>query len=143
MMRLTWRDALATLFVVAAAALYGLWQAGAVAVGVSTRVLGAVVFGLGWAGCMSDQREMASVYGAGGHRRAPMAYAVLASLLGVVALAAGIMTLVSVSEAMLAILVAATVALWLLATVRHAMAGEGRPSRKPGREPTRTPAAGS
>jgi hypothetical protein len=142
-MRLTWRDALATLFVAAAAALYGLWQTGTAAAGTSTRVLGAVVFGLGWAGCMSDQREMASVYGAGGRRRAPMAYVVVASLLGVVALAAGIITLVSASETMLAILVAATVALWVLATVRHAMTSKGRPSGQPVRELTHTTAAGS
>jgi hypothetical protein len=139
-MRLTWRDALATLFVAAAVALYGLWLTGTAAAGTSTRVLGAVVFGLGWAGCVSDQREMASVYGAGGYRRAPMAYVVVASLLGAVALAAGIMTLVSASEVMLAVLMAATIALWLLATVRHATSSEGRPGGQPVREPTRTTA---
>jgi len=140
-MRLTWRDALATLFVAAAAALYALWQTGTAVAGMSTRVLGAVVFGLGWAGCMSDQGEMASVYGAGGRRRAPMVYVVVASLLGAVALAAGIMTLISASETMLAILVAATVALWVLATVRHVVTGQGRPSEQPVRDPTHTTAA--
>ena len=139
-MRLTWRDARATLLVAAAAALYGLWQTGAAAAGTSTRVLGAVVFGLGWAGCMSDQREMASVYGAGEHRRAPMAYVVVSSLLGVVALAAGIVTLVSASETMLAILVAAMVALWLLATVRHAMTSERARAAGPS-SPAATPPA--
>jgi len=140
MMRLTWRDGLATLFVAAAATLYALWQTGTAVAGMSTRVLGAVVFGLGWAGCMSDQREMASVYGAGGRRHAPMAYVVVASLLGAVALLSGIMTLVSASETMLAILVAATVALWVLATIRHAMTSQGHPSDQPVREPTHTTA---
>ena len=143
MRRLTLRDALATLLVAVAVARYGLWQTGTAAAGTSTRVLGAVVFGLGWAGCMSDQREMASVYGAAGRRRAPMAYVVVASLLGVVALAAGIVTLVGASETMLAILMAATVALWALATVRHAMTSEGRPSGQPVREPTHATAARS
>lgn len=141
-MRLTWRDALATLLVGAAAALYGLWQTGTALAGMSTRVLGAVVFGLGWAGCMSDQREMASVYGARGRRRAPMGYVVAASLVGGVALVTGIMALVSASETLLAILVAATVALWALATVRHAITGEERPGDQPIRKPTRTPARG-
>jgi hypothetical protein len=141
-MRLTWRDALATLFVAAAAALYALWQTGTAAAGMSTRVLGTVAFALGWAGCVSDQREMASVYGAGGRRRAPMAYVVVASLLGAVALVAGIITLVSASEPMLAVLLAATVALWVLATVRHAMTGEERPGGQPVHEPTHTTAAG-
>ena len=64
---------LATLLVAAAATTYGLWQTATALVGTSIRVLGAVVFGLGWAGCMSDRCEMASVYGAGGGRRTPMA----------------------------------------------------------------------
>jgi amino acid permease len=136
-MRLTRRDVLATLFVAAAAALYALWQTGTAVVGMSTRVLGALVFGLGWAGCMSDQGEMASVYGAGGRRRAPMVYVVVASLLGAVALVAGIMTLISASETMLAILVAATVVLWVLATVRHAVTSQGHPSDQPVRGRTR------
>jgi hypothetical protein len=140
MMRLTWRDALATLFVAAAAALYALWQTGTAVAGMSTRVLGAVVFGLGWAGCMSDQREMASVYGADGRRRAPMAYVVIASLLGAVALVAGIMTLIGASETLLAILVATTVALWVLATIRHATTSQGHASDHPVREPTHTTA---
>jgi hypothetical protein len=140
-MRLTWRDALATLFVAAAAALYGLWQTGTAGAGMSTRVLGAVVFGLGWAGCMSDQGEMASVYGAAGRRRSPMAYVVVASLLGAVALLAWIMTLLSASGTMLAVLVAATIALWVLATVRHAMTSQGRPHDQPVREPANTTAA--
>jgi hypothetical protein len=50
------------------------------------------------------------------------------------------MTLVSASEAMLAILVAATVALGALATVCHATTSEDRPSDQPVREPTHTTA---
>jgi len=72
---------------------------------------------------------MANVYGAEGHRRAPMAYVALTSLLGLAALVAGVLTVVTGSEPMLVALVAAMAALWLMATVRHATTGRsGRPS---------------
>jgi hypothetical protein len=112
------------LFVAAAAVLYGLWLTGAGAPGMSGRVLGAVVFGLGWAACTVNQAEMAVVYGAGTRRRAPMAYVVIASILGIVALVAGVTTLVSGNEAMLATLVSAMIVLWGMATIRHAIARE-------------------
>jgi hypothetical protein len=65
---------------------------------------------------------------------------VAASVLGAVASAAGIMTLVSASQTMLAILLAATVALWLLATVGHAITRHARPGDQPVHKPTRTAA---
>jgi len=89
---------------------------------------------------MGHPRDPPPVPGPGGRRHAPMAYVVVASLLGAVALLSGIMTLVSASETMLAILVAATVALWVLATIRHAMTSQGHPSDQPVREPTHTTA---
>jgi FtsH-binding integral membrane protein len=122
-MRLGWRDGSASLFVIAAGVLYALWQSGTALQGMSTRALGAVVFALGCAACMIDRAEMAVVYGVGGRRRAPMAYIVVASVLGFAALVAGVITLVSVNETMLAILVATTVTLWAMSTVRHATAG--------------------
>ena len=63
-MRLTVRDGLATVFVAAAAAVYLLWVTGAAMTGWSVRVAAAVVFGLGWAACVTDQKQMAVVYGA-------------------------------------------------------------------------------
>ena len=63
-MRLTIRDGLATLFVAAAAAVYVPWVTGAAMSGWSVRVTAAVVFGLGWAACLTDQKQMAVVYGA-------------------------------------------------------------------------------
>lgn len=123
-MRLTRRDGLTTLFVAAAAVVYVLWLTGTAMLGTSTRVLGAVVFGLGWAACTSNQAEMAVVYGVGACRRAPLAYVVIASLLGLVALVSGITTLVSANEATLAALVVATIALWGMSTVRHALGGQ-------------------
>jgi hypothetical protein len=65
-MNLKWRDGVATLFVVTAAALYGLWATGTAMSGLSTRAIGWMVFGLGWAACATNQREMAVVYGVGG-----------------------------------------------------------------------------
>jgi FtsH-binding integral membrane protein len=122
-MRLTWRDGLATLFVAAAVVVYGLWVTGTAMSQVSVRVIAAVVFGLGWAGCVSNQREMAVVYGADrDRRRPPVAYVVLASAVGAVALVAAIIALVAASEAILVTLVAATAALWAMSTVRHALA---------------------
>jgi uncharacterized membrane protein YkgB len=49
-----------------------------------------------------------------------MLYVVSATILGIVALVAGVLTLVNASEAMLATLVGAMGALWVIATLRHA-----------------------
>lgn len=126
-MRLTWRDGLASLFVTAAAVLYALWLTGAGGAGMSTRAIGALVFGLGWAACASNKAGVTAVYGAaGGRSHAPMAYIVMASLVGLIALVAGVITLVSANEAMLGTLVAGMVALWAMSTVRHAIATESR-----------------
>lgn len=84
---------------------------------------------------MSDRAEMAVVYGVGGRRRAPMTYVVVASLLGFVALVAGIITLVSANETTLAILVATTVTLWAMSTARHATVGERQGTIHAIREP--------
>ena len=122
-MRLTVRDVLATLFVAAAAALYGTWLTGAALAGLSTRVISVVVFGLGWAACVTDQKEMAVVFGADRTRpRPPTAYAVLASAVGALALVSGIIALATASAAMLATLAASTAALWMIATARHMLA---------------------
>lgn len=134
-MRFTRRDGFATLFVVAAAVIYALWLTGAAFSDTSTRVIGAVVLGLGWAACTSNQAEMGVVYGAGTHRRVPMTYVVTASLVGLAALVAGLITLVSGNEAMLATLVAATITLWAMSTVRHALAGRNRRNDQAIREP--------
>jgi len=118
-MRLTWRDASATLFVAAAVLLYALSVTGTAAGGWSTRTVGAVVFALGWLACMSADVE--TVYARGEGARAARAYAVAVSLLGAVALVAGVVTLVAASGAALAALVVAMAMLWALSTVRHAV----------------------
>lgn len=135
-MGLTWKDAMATLFVAAAAAVYALWFKGIATPDVSTRVVGAVVLGLGWAACMANQSEMAVVYGVDRSRqRPPMPYVVIASALGAVTLLAGIWALVGANRAMLATLVAAMVALWAMSTVRHWFAGRMQQGAEAPREP--------
>jgi len=117
-MRLTWRDAVATLAVGAAAGFYLLGVTGTVVQ--SARVAGVVVFALGVVACSSARTEMERIYGVGGAARPAMIYVVTASTVGAIALVAGIVTLVTAGEVALATLVASLVLLWLLATFRHA-----------------------
>ena len=121
-MRLTMRDGLATLFVVVAAVVYLPWLAGAAMTGWSVRGIATVVFALGFAACLTDQQQMALVYGPGRDGpRPPAGYAALTSAIGALALVSGIIALVTGSSAMLATLAAAVAGLWLSATLRHAL----------------------
>jgi small-conductance mechanosensitive channel len=123
-MRLTWRDGLATLLVAAAAVLYTLWATDALMPGVPTRWMTVIAFALGAAACTANQRELGQVYGATREGRRPSAlYIALATALGIVMLVAGILAFVLASETMLATLVAAMAALWLIATGRRGLTG--------------------
>lgn len=129
-MRLTWRDGLATLLVAAAAVLCALWAGNALMPGVSTRWMTVIAFALGMAACTVNQRALGEVYGASGEGPRPSGlYIALATALGVVMLAAGVLAFALASEAMLATLVTAMIALWLIATARHALAGRHRQLR--------------
>jgi DNA polymerase IV len=88
--RLKRNDAWATTFVLGAVGLSVLWWSGVAFEDLSTRFVGAVVFALGFAACTSDQEQMPAVFGTGDERRVSIAYAVVASLLGVVAFVAGV-----------------------------------------------------
>ena len=122
-MRLTWRDGLATSFVGIAALMYSLWLAGISILGLGARGLGGVVLGLGVAASVT-----AVVYGVGaGLFQASKVYLGISSLIGLVALVAGVITLISASEPMLGVLVVATVLLWVMATLRHAMVAGAHP----------------
>ena len=129
-MHLKRNDGWATLFVMAAVVLWAVWETGAAFGGVSTRVVAAGVLALGYAACMTDQPRMPAVYGVGGPRRVPIAYVVVASILGGGALVVGVITLVGGSEAMLVVLVAAILALWLVSTARHAISDDEQPERR-------------
>jgi hypothetical protein len=120
-MTLTWKDGLATGFVGAAVVLYLLSQGGTTVAGLSgSRALAVAIFGLGIGGCYTAKSQMEAVYGVGGRPRPPLLYVVLASVLGGVTVVAGIVALSTGSTAALATLTGAMVALWALATVRHA-----------------------
>ena len=122
-MRLTWRDGLATVFVGLAALMYSLWLAGISVLGLGARGIGGMVLGLGVAASIT-----AVVYGVGaGLLQASKVYLGISSLIGLVALVAGVITLISASEPMLDVLVVATVLLWVMATVRHALVAGADP----------------
>jgi hypothetical protein len=121
-MSLTWKDGLATVFVGAAVVLYLLSQGDATVAGLSgPRALTIAILALGVAGCYSARSQMQDVYGVGDRPRPPLLYVVLTSVLGGVTLVAGIIALSGGSAAALATLTAGMVALWALATIRHAM----------------------
>ena len=84
------------------------------------------------AACVTDQKQMAVVYGAArGGWRPPAAYVVLASGTGALALVPGVIALVAGSVAMLATLAASMGGLWVIATARHTLASvSGSPSRR-------------
>jgi hypothetical protein len=114
-MRITWRDGLATVFVFTAVLVYALWLAGVEMFGVEARGVGAIVLGLGLAASI-----IAVVYGVGaGLLRANRAYLLMASLVGLVALVSGVVTLTTANESTLGVLVVATALLWVMATLRH------------------------
>jgi hypothetical protein len=117
-MRLTWRDGSATLFVGLGALVYALWATGVVATGGSgPKVVGGIILGLGLAASVT-----AVVYGVGaGLLQASKIYLAIASVVGVVALVAGISVLLNASEPMLDVLMTTTLVLWLISTVRHVM----------------------
>ena len=97
---------------------YILWLSGVDVLG--PRVLAGLVFGLGLAPSVT-----AVVYGVGaGLLRSLKLYLAIASLIGLVALVAGVIVITNINEAMLATLVTATVVLWAISTVRHMVATE-------------------
>jgi hypothetical protein len=120
-MRLTWKDAVTTLFMVAVVAAYvaflngtSLWLIS------SARGTAAAVLVLGMVGgcALSAAGDLYT----GAQSRSARAFRALATALGVVALGAAVVGLITSSTIALAVLVAATIALWLTATIRHGFA---------------------
>jgi len=114
-MKLTWKDATATLLIGAIVAVYlaflngtSLWLIS------SARGTTAAVLVLGTAGCA--MRDLHAT----GRSRSARVFLAVATALGVVALVAELIGLITGSMVALAVLVAGTIALWLIATVRHA-----------------------
>jgi hypothetical protein len=127
-MGLTWKDGVTTVSMGAIAAVYAaflhgtdLWLISS-ARGATLAVLALGIIGGCMLGSVSDLYQ-------GQQSRAVRAWRVIAALCGVVALAAAAAGLAGGSTAALAILVAATGALWLAATVRHAVTAPPGPPR--------------
>ena len=127
-MRLTWKDVVTTVFMGAIAAVYAAFLTGTSAWLISSaRGTTLVVLVLGMVGgCMLSA--------AGDLYRGPQSWAVrawrvIASVLGVVALAAAVAGLASGSTVALAVLVATTGVLWIIATGRHALMAPHGPVR--------------
>jgi hypothetical protein len=131
-MRLTWKDGLATGLTAAAVAVFWAWQAG-----LSLPLIGGVrgaataILLIGVATCAvgsrADQRGMLST---------------ALGLLGTVAGFAGLIAIIWASQAALAVEISVIVGLWAATTVRHALTpvptppAAERQTRQPPREPT-------
>lgn len=130
-MRLPRRDIIATSLVMAAGVVYALWAFDSALPGLdSVRVTGVVVLALGFAASAS-----AVVPGFAELMRGNRTYMVTTSLIGLVALAAGIYMLVESSAVGLAVLMACLGVLWLVATAHHVLL-EGKAA-----EPVELPAS--
>ena len=127
-MRLTWKDVVSTLFMVVIVAVYVAFLDGtsrwliSSARGTACAVLVLGIVG----GCALS--SAADLY-TGPQSRSTQAFAALATLGGVTALVAGVAAVITGSTVALAILVAATIALWLIATMRHALPAPAQPVR--------------
>ena len=115
-MRLTWKDAVSTVSMAAIVVIYVAFLNSTTAWLISsargTAVAVLILGGVG--GCVMSA--------AGGQEQGPRARAYLsfAGVLGGIALVGGVIALITASTVALAILVVATLTLWLVATVRHA-----------------------
>jgi hypothetical protein len=122
-MRLTWKDAVSTVFMAAIVVIYAAFHGSTTAWLISSaRGTAAAVLVLGIVGGCGVSAAAEQYQDA----RARL-YTSLASLLGATALVAGVTALITGSTVALAILVAATLALWLVATVRHALTPPAAP----------------
>ena len=116
-MRLQKRDLVATVLVAAAAVIYLLWRLDLVPSGMSgVRATGAVILALGFAASAT-----AVVPTFGQLLRGSKAYLAVTSILGLLALIAGVVMLVSSSEMAMAVVMVTMVAMWLIATIHHSL----------------------
>jgi hypothetical protein len=117
-MRLTWRDAVATVLVGGVVAAYAAFVEGADLPVISgpralagfTLVVGLTACGIGGEGWTNGSQPWAVR---------------TAGVLGAIAMAAALVTVIIGSVFVLAVLVGTTVALWILATLRHALTRRG------------------
>ncbi|HEX6931809.1 MAG TPA: hypothetical protein VF162_06685 [Streptosporangiaceae bacterium] len=126
-MRLTWKDLVVTLFMGGIVAVYVVYLNGTSAWLISSaRGTTTAVLVLGFVGgCVLG--GLADAY-TGAKSRSGLALTVVATILGLTALTAAVVGLVTGGTVALAVLVAATLALWLVATIRHAFFAPAGPA---------------
>jgi hypothetical protein len=128
-MRLTWKDAVATLFMAAIVAVYVAYLNGTSAWLISTaRGTTTAVLVLGFVGGCALGGLAEAYTGAKSH--SALAFTVIATILGLTALTAAIVGLITGGTVALAVLVGATLALWLVATIRHAFTAPAEPAHE-------------
>ena len=119
-MGLTWRDGVTTIFMAAIAAIYAAFLGGTSAWLISSaRGTTTAVLVLGMVGGCAIG-AVGELY-TGPQPRPARVLRAIATTLGLAALIAGIIGLITGSTVALAVLVAATFALWLISTARHAL----------------------
>jgi hypothetical protein len=122
-MKVPTRDVAATAAVLLAVVAYGLWLADVEVLGTtSVRGVGAVALVLGFVAS-----AIAVVPGFDQLIRGNRSYLAAASLLGVAALASGVVALWKESETALGLLVAAVVVLWGVSTTHHVLLARATP----------------
>lgn len=115
-MHLLKKDIAATVLVAAGGVIYLLKVTDVILPGTGgTRAAAAIILAVGFAAS-----TMAVVPGFEDLMHGSRLYLITASALGVAALVSGIIALVTGSSTALAVLTAATVVMWLMATIRHA-----------------------
>jgi hypothetical protein len=112
------RDRVATLLVATATLVYVLWLVGPLD-RLTAGAVALIVLALGFVASAS-----AVVPGFAALLRGSKVYLGVTSLAGLVALAAGVVTVLQVNRETLAILVLVTIGLWAAATVRHTVRSE-------------------
>jgi hypothetical protein len=121
-MSIPWRDRIATLLVATATLIYLLWLIGPLE-GLTASSIALLVLALGFIASAS-----AVVPGFAALLSGSRMYLALASLGGLIALVCGVLTVTQATEQTLAILVVATIGLWVAATVRHTMVHHSTPA---------------
>jgi hypothetical protein len=122
-MSLTWKDAVSTVFMAAIVVIYAAFLYSTTAWLISSaRGTAAAVLVLGIVGGCGISSAAAQYQGTRART-----YTSLASILGAAALVAGVIALITASTVALAVLVVATLTLWLAATMRHAFTPAAAP----------------
>lgn len=125
-MALPWRDSIATLLVAVGVVLYGCWAAGISIPGFES--IAAVAIGILVLGVVAS--VSAVVPGFGELLHGSRLYLAATSVLGVLALGGGVYAIATDEPIALAVLILATVVLWVLSTARHV--GAHRPQQRLG-----------